>query len=291
MPRCAPGRGSRRAARPRPRRGAACSWRPLVLDVEHVGAAAGQHREQPGQLAGTVRERRRAATGSGRPRRGRGGSPCRAAAGRRCRPTARPRPAARNDVGVVQHRGDAGRARRLDDQLGPLQAQQQGARQRRPPRRSRRGRPGLRTWRERVLARRRDGDAVGHRRHPLSATGWPADRRAGKAAAPAAWAATTSTSGRSPLTAAATPATSPPPPVQTTTVRTSGHCSSTSRPTVPWPAMTSGWSNGWMSTAPVTSACGVRRGQRLGERRAVQPHVARRTPPSPAPWAAARTRA
>src|SRR5262245_40620331 len=37
-------------------------------------------------------------------------------------------------------------------------------------------------------------------------------------------------------------------------VRTSGHCSMISKPTVPWPATMSGWSNGWMNTAPVDSA-------------------------------------
>ena len=54
-------------------------------------------------------------------------------------------------------------------------------------------------------------------------------------------------------TAAATPAISPPPPTGTTTVWTSGTSASTSRPTVPCPAMTSGWSNGGMSTAPVSA--------------------------------------
>ncbi|MDH6191154.1 hypothetical protein M2168_004186 [Streptomyces sp. CZ24] len=39
-----------------------------------------------------------------------------------------------------------------------------------------------------------------------------------------------------------------------TIVRTSGHCSRISSPSVPWPAMTSGWSKGWMKTAPVRSA-------------------------------------
>ncbi len=87
-----------------------------------------------------------------------------------------------------------------------------------------------------------------------SATGCPAASEPGNAAAPLACAATTCTSGRKALTATAMPATRPPPPVQTTTVRTSGHCSSTSRPIVPCPAMTCSWSKGWMSTAPVCAA-------------------------------------
>ena len=50
------------------------------------------------------------------------------------------------------------------------------------------------------------------------------------------------------------PAANPPPPIGTTIVCTSGTCSMISSPTVPWPATMSGWSNGWMSTAPVRSA-------------------------------------
>src|SRR5215218_6890625 len=57
-----------------------------------------------------------------------------------------------------------------------------------------------------------------------------------------------------PLIAAAIPASRPPPPVQTRTVRTSGHSSRTSRPTVPCPATMSAWSNGWIRTAPVSDA-------------------------------------
>ena len=87
-----------------------------------------------------------------------------------------------------------------------------------------------------------------------SATGCPAASEPGNAAASSACTATTFTSGRRAFTAAAIPETSPPPPVQTTTVATSGHWSSTSGPTVPCPAMTSGWSNGWMKTEPVASA-------------------------------------
>ena len=60
--------------------------------------------------------------------------------------------------------------------------------------------------------------------------------------------------GRSALAATAMPEIRPPPPTPVMIVRTSGHCSTISSATVPWPAITSGWSNGWMSTAPVRSA-------------------------------------
>ena len=98
-----------------------------------------------------------------------------------------------------------------------------------------------------------------------SATGRPAARDPGNAAAASAWTATTLTSGRRALTAAAIPETSPPPPVQTTTVATSGHWSSTSRPTVPCPAITSGWSKGWMKTEPGGLGVLGGRHQRLGQ--------------------------
>ena len=67
-------------------------------------------------------------------------------------------------------------------------------------------------------------------------------------------------SGSTPITRirssnhAAIPASGPPPPQLIKTVSTSGTCSSTSSPIVPWPAITSGWSNGCISSAPV-SAC------------------------------------
>jgi hypothetical protein len=83
-----------------------------------------------------------------------------------------------------------------------------------------------------------------------SGTGRPAASDGRKVSAPAACAATTRACGRSALTATAIPATSPPPPVHTTTVLTSGHCSTSSSPTVPCPATTSAWSKGWMSTGP-----------------------------------------
>ena len=85
-------------------------------------------------------------------------------------------------------------------------------------------------------------------------TGDPCASESGYAAAPAACTPTTRTSGRSALIASATPPSSPPPPVGTSTVRTSGACSSTSSPRVPCPATMSTWSNGWISTAPVSSA-------------------------------------
>ena len=87
----------------------------------------------------------------------------------------------------------------------------------------------------------------------MSATGWPAFSDAGYAAAPSAWTPITVTPGFFALTAIAIPASTPPPPHGTTTVSTSGACSTISSPTVPWPATTSVLSNGWISTAPVCS--------------------------------------
>ena len=84
-----------------------------------------------------------------------------------------------------------------------------------------------------------------------SGTGACAASDGGHAAAPAACTPTTRTPSG---TAAATPPSRPPPPVGTSTVATSGHCSTISSPTVPWPAITSTWSNGCTSTAPVRSA-------------------------------------
>ena len=84
-----------------------------------------------------------------------------------------------------------------------------------------------------------------------SAVGACAISDGGHAAAPSACTPTTRTPSG---TAAATPPSRPPPPVGTSTVATSGHCSTISSPTVPWPAITSTWSNGCTSTAPVRSA-------------------------------------
>lgn len=63
--------------------------------------------------------------------------------------------------------------------------------------------------------------------------GCPAASDTGYATAPSACTPTTRTSGRSAFTATAIPAARPPPPTPTTIVRTSGHCSRISRPSVP----------------------------------------------------------
>ena len=54
------------------------------------------------------------------------------------------------------------------------------------------------------------------------------------------------------LSAMAVPEMSPPPPMGTSTVSTSGVCSSTSSPTVPCPAMIDGWSYGGTNIPPVS---------------------------------------
>ena len=86
------------------------------------------------------------------------------------------------------------------------------------------------------------------------ATGAPVRSESGYAAASSACTPTTRMSGRLALIASATPASSPPPPVGTSTVAASGACSRISSPTVPCPDTMSVWSNGWMKTAPVSSA-------------------------------------
>ena len=74
------------------------------------------------------------------------------------------------------------------------------------------------------------------------------------ALAPLAWTPNTRRSGLSALAATAIPAIRPPPPMGTTSVSTSGAASSTSRATVPWPAITSGSSNGCTYVRPSSSA-------------------------------------
>ena len=139
------GHASRAAGRPRPRRGAG------------RGRCAGARRRarwrrwpRARRAAGPARPAgpgcAPAATGTGRRRSGRAGSPSTAAPGRCCRRTAPPRPAARTP-GVVEQRGDTRRAGRLDDELGALEAEQQRARAtpRRPYGSHRRGRVRART--------------------------------------------------------------------------------------------------------------------------------------------------
>ena len=75
-------------------------------------------------------------------------------------------------------------------------------------------------------------------------TGWPARRLATIAAAFCAEAPMTVTAGCRPATAAPMPPASPPPDTPATTAASPGTCSSSSRPTVPCPAITSGSSNG-----------------------------------------------
>ena len=55
--------------------------------------------------------------------------------------------------------------------------------------------------------------------------------------------------------AVAIPTLSPPPPMGIRTVPMSGTCSASSRPIVPWPAITSWSSYGWIKVPPVSSTC------------------------------------
>ena len=69
----------------------------------------------------------------------------------------------------------------------------------------------------------------------------------------AAWTPTMRTSGLSARSAIAIPAASPPPPIGTTTVPSSGSCSTSSSPIVPCPAITRSSSKAWTNVAPVES--------------------------------------
>ena len=54
------------------------------------------------------------------------------------------------------------------------------------------------------------------------------------------------------------PPISPPPPTGTSTASRSGTCSASSRPIVPWPAMTRGSSKGWTKTSPRSASISPR---------------------------------
>ena len=72
----------------------------------------------------------------------------------------------------------------------------------------------------------------------------------------------TFTWGARAFTATATPETSPPPPTGTSTASSPGTCSTTSSPSVPWPAMISSSSKGWTKVSP--SSRSSRRASRVG---------------------------
>ena len=87
----------------------------------------------------------------------------------------------------------------------------------------------------------------------LTGTGFPAASDPTTGAHPATCTPITSIAGRADLSAIATPLTSPPPPTGTITRARSGTCSSSSSPSVPCPAITSGSSNGW--TNAIAGSC------------------------------------
>ena len=119
---------------------------------------------------------------------------------------------------------------------------------------------------QRQVTRGGDGDAVGHRGHRRQRHRAAGRQRAGEAAAALGLHGDHPDVRPARLDRRGDAGDQPPPPVQTTTVATSGHCSRISRPTVPCPAMTSGWSKGWMNTDPVRSANSAAATQRLGQR-------------------------
>src|SRR5579885_70067 len=87
----------------------------------------------------------------------------------------------------------------------------------------------------------------------VTGTRWPASRASNMALVLLLWRPMTWGRRLWVLAAAPMPAIRPPPPTGATSSPASGHSSSISCATVPWPAMTSGCSNAWMYTAPVRS--------------------------------------
>ena len=87
-----------------------------------------------------------------------------------------------------------------------------------------------------------------------AATGSPRRSDSGYGAMLSTCTPTISTSGRADFTATAIPDASPPPPTGTTTFARSWTSSSSSNPSVPWPATTSGSSKGCTNAIPVSSA-------------------------------------
>ena len=88
----------------------------------------------------------------------------------------------------------------------------------------------------------------------VASIGSPRRIDSGNGAQAAAWTPTICTSGLASLIASATPEHSPPPPTGITTLARSGTCSSSSRPSEPWPATIAGSSNGCTNASPPVSA-------------------------------------
>ena len=87
---------------------------------------------------------------------------------------------------------------------------------------------------------------------------------------PAACTPTMRMPGRTARSASAIPDASPPPPIGITTVSAFSTWSASSRPIVPWPATTSGSSNGCTNVAPLSATYARGRVERLLERRTGQ---------------------
>ena len=102
------------------------------------------------------------------------------------------------------------------------------------------------------------------------ATRSPRRRESRASAASSGSTPTTAASGQQARTAAAIPEIRPPPLTGTRTRPTCGQSAAISRPTVPWPAMTSGSSNGGISTYPcraTSSEVAAVRAARVGSTR------------------------
>ena len=208
---------------------------PLVADLEHVGAEPGEQREQRRRASPGSRGRGSGSRGTARRRTARAAAAWTAAADRCCRRRAPPRPAARS--------------RRAPRASAATPAAPAGsttclARSRQSSRARASAASDTVTIRSSDAARMLNGMSPGRCTAmpsaivgpPTTCTGSPAATEATSPGTASACTPTTRTSGSSECTATVIPAASPPPPTGTTTVRTPGHCSMISKPSVPWPA-------------------------------------------------------
>ena len=84
------------------------------------------------------------------------------------------------------------------------------------------------------------------------------------------------------------PDASPPPPIGISTVSTSGTCSASSSPIVPWPAITTGSSNGWTNVAPCSATYSIAASRHSSSRAAPSARPRRRSGASHRPSPSAR---
>ena len=249
-------------------------------------------RQQLRQRARAGRAPARAAPAAARPGSRGGGRSRRAGRRRRSRRTASTTVVPAAGAGHArQQRRDADRARPLDHELGPLEQEHHrlgdlvlGDRDdpstQRLDQRAASARPGRLTAIPSAIVSAES-----------TATGAPGLQRGRERRAGLDLNADHLDLGPRDLSAIATPLTSPPPPTGTTTRARSGTWSSSSSPSPPWPAITSGSSNGWTKASPSASARSRAARERLVDARPDQVHVGAEARWPPRPWRSAPPRA